>query len=290
MIIGGDKEPVIENIKIAANSGELNKKVEIGDPNLTTKEQDEIISKYFSKREKIGYKFNSKIAKVILNTVTNMENKDTEIIGIENIKDINNGAIITSNHFNPLDNTIIQKLAKDLGKKNLYIIAQTTNLAMPGFLGFMMNHADIIPVSKHLSYLKGEFPKVVSKILKEKNLILLYPEEEMWFNYRKPRTLKIGAYYYAAKNNVPIISCFTEIRDTEELDNEQFYKVKYILHVLPPIYPDSSKTVKENSKAMMEKDYEQKKAAYEKAYNKKLDYTFEIDDIAGLVKNNEIKV
>lgn len=35
---------------------------------------------------------------------------------------------------------------------------------------------------------------------------------------------------------------------------------------------------------MMEKDYEQKKLAYEKAYNKKLDYIFEIEDIAGLIK------
>lgn len=57
-----------------------------------------------------------------------------------------------------------------------------------------------------------------------------------------------------------------------------------ILHVLSPIYLDSSKTIKGNSKEMMEKDYEQKKLAYEKAYNKKLDYIFEIEDIAGLVK------
>ena len=38
----------------------------------------------------------------------------------------------------------------------------------------------------------------------------------MWYNYRKPRPLKQGAYYYAAKNNVPIISCFTEIIDKEK--------------------------------------------------------------------------
>lgn len=38
---------------------------------------------------------------------------------------------------------------------------------------------------------------------------------------------------------------------------------------------------------MMQKDYEQKKEAYEMAYNKKLDYTFEKEDIAGWITDDE---
>ena len=86
---------------------------------------------------------------------------------------------------------------------------------------------------------------------------MIYPEQEMWFNYRKPRYLKPGAYYYASKYNVPIISCFIEIID------------------------------KENAAWMSERDYSQKKEAYEKAYNKKLDYKFEDDDIAGWIDNED---
>ena len=287
MIIGDNKARVIDNIKKAIENGEYNKKVEVGDPSLTAKEQEEIIKKYMAKQEKLGYKINSKIANVILSAATDMQNKETEFVGIENIKDITGGAIITSNHFNPLDNTIIQKLARDMGKKRLYIVGQVTNLAMDGFIGFMMNHSNIIPISRQVSYMKKEFAKTIKNKLKENNYILIYPEEEMWFNYRKPRNLKLGAYYYAAKNNVPIISCFVEMRDTNEVDNFEFYKVKHVLHILPPIYPDSGKTAKENSVIMMQKDYEQKKQAYEKAYNKKLDYGFEIDDIAGWIQNNE---
>lgn len=284
MIIGDNKGKVIENIKRALENGEQNKKVEIGDPSLDSKEQEKIIRDYMEKQNKLGYKINNKIANIILNTVTNIETKDTEFVGIENIKDITGGAIITSNHFNPLDNIIIQKLAREMGKKKLYIVGQATNLAMDGFIGFMMNHSNIIPISKQVNYLRKEFAKTIKNKLKQNNYILIYPEEEMWFNYKKPRNLKLGAYYYAAQNNVPIISCFVEMINTDEFDNMEFYKVKHVLHILQPIYPDPSKTAKENSTIMMQKDYEQKKRAYEQAYNKKLDYEFEIEDIAGWIQ------
>lgn len=281
MIIGDDKDKVIENIKKAVIKGEFNKKVEINDPNLTEKQQEELIKNYIEKQNKISYKIGNKVANIILSFVTNMQNKETKIVGIENIEDIDTGAIITSNHFNPLDNTIIQKLVRVLGKKRLYIVGQTSNLAMNGIIGFMMNHSNIIPISKQVGYMKKDFQNAIKAALNNNEYILIYPEEEMWFNYRKPRTLKAGAYYYAAKNNVPIISCFVEMIDTDEEENSEFCKVNYILHVLPPIYPDSNKTAKENSIIMMEKDYEQKKEAYEKAYGKKLDYNFEVEDIAG---------
>ena len=82
--------------------------------------------------------------------------------------------------------------------------------------------------------------------------------------------------------NKPIISCFVEIIDTEQSDNDEFNQVRYIVHVLKPIYPDPNKSVKENSKIMSEIDYKQKVEAYEKAYNIKLDYEFSLSDIAGL--------
>lgn len=284
MIIGENKEAVISNIKKAANNKEFNKKVEVDDPNLSNEEKSEIIEKYLKNKDGIKYKVNNEIARLIVNLVTWSQNRDTEIIGLENVKDINGGAIITSNHFNPIDNTIIRKLVKKMGKNKLYIIGQESNLAMPGVIGFMMNYSDIIPISDQPSYMKKEFQELIEEKLKNNEFILIYPEEEMWFNYRKPRALKRGAYYYAAKYNVPIISCFVEIIDRNEKENSEFYKVKYVLHVLPTIYPDKSKKMRENTIEMMNKDYEQKKEAYEKAYNKKLDYNFEDEDIAGFIK------
>ena len=284
MIIGENKGAVIENIKNAVESGEFNKKVEINDPDLSNDERDEIVNKYLSRRKKITYRLNNRTARVIADTVSWSENRISEIEGLENIKDINTGAIITSNHFNPLDSLIIRKLAKKMRKRHLYIVAQESNLAMTGLIGYMMNYTDIIPISRKISYMKNEFSNIIEEKLKKKQFVLIYPEQEMWFNYKKPRPPKPGAYYFAAKNNVPIISCFIEMIDTGEKETEEFNKVKYVLHILPAIYPDPEKTLKENSKIMMEKDYNQKINAYEKAYSKKIDYTFSYEDIAGLIK------
>ena len=282
-MIGVSKDKVISNIKKATENGEYNKKVEIEDPNLTQKQEEQIIKTYINNQGKILYKIKTKIARIIISVATKIINKETKIVGIENIKDINTGAIITSNHFNPLDNLIIQKLIKKLGKKRLYIVSQVSNFAMDGFIGFLMNYSDTIPLSKQVSFMKKQFAKLIKDKLKKNDYILIYPEEEMWYNYRKPRPLKQGAYYFAAKNNVPIISCFTEIIDEDKKYNYEFYAVKHILHVLPPIYPDPNKSAKENSIEMMQKDYEQKKNAYESSYNKKLDYTFSKEDIAGWI-------
>lgn len=284
MIVGENKKEVIKNIEKAVDKKEFNQKVEISDPKLTSEEKSKIVKRYLKNRNKLTFKTKTKIAKSTISFLTKVLEKDTQIVGEENIKDIKGGAIITSNHFNPLDNLIIQKLAKEVCKKRLYIIGQETNLAMTGMIGFFMNYSDIIPISNQISYMKKEFPEVIKEKLQKGNLILIYPEQEMWFNYKKPRPLKEGAYYFAAKNNVPIISCFVEMVETDKKDTEEFNKVNYILHILKPIYPNANKTVKENSEIMMETDYNQKKEAYEKAYNRELNYVFEInEDIAGLV-------
>ena len=287
MIIGSNKKVVIDNIQTALKEGRLNDKVEVNDPALSSEQKTEIIQKYLKNRNKLTYQMNNRIARRIIDTVQRTQLKDIEIQGLENIRDINTGAIITSNHFNPLDNMAIRKLTEMVGKKRLYIVGQETNFAMPGLIGFMMNYSDIIPISSKISYMKKEFQEILKENLEKNNFILIYPEQEMWFNYRKPRTLKPGAYYYASKYKVPIISCFVEIVDKQEKDNEEFYKVQYIVHILKTIYPDEDKSDKENAAWMLTRDYEQKKRAYEKAYNKKLNYEFEFSDIAGWIYESD---
>lgn len=283
MIIGGNKDAVIENIKIAATKGRFNDKVEINDPTLSSKEKSKLIKHYLSNYQTIGYRFCNWMARCIVDQATRVLNRKTKVIGLENIEGITSGAIVTSNHFNPIDNTIVRKAVKKAGYKRLYIVSQETNLAMTGVIGFLMNHADIIPLINNKVYLDNYFPKMLKEKLDKKQLILIYPEQEMWFNYRKPRPLKRGAYLYAVECNVPVISCFVEIENSLEPDTEGFNKTLFTIHILKPIYPDQSLSQREASKKMMETDYEQKKQAYEDAYGKKLDYTFEKSDIAGWI-------
>lgn len=287
MIIGENRKAVIENIRSFAESGEFHKKVELDDPNLTLGEMREITHRYIKNRNKLSFKLKSFCALLVAKLMTRIINKNTEITGLENIPDNLDGILITSNHFSPLENTVIRHLTQKLRHKKLHIISQTTNFAMKGFIGFLMNYANTIPITaEDPRYLARDFLSVLKeKLVYKKQAVLLYPEQEMWFNYRKPRPSKNGAYFYAAKLNVPILSCFVEMVDLPEDDTEEFKKVKYILHVLGVIYPDKGKTSKQNTEELAQLDYELKKQCYERVYGKALTYDFDSSDIAGFKKD-----
>ena len=281
MIIGeSSRSEVIENIKSALQSGEHNIKVEPNDPELSREESDEIISRYLINRKNFSFRLKSFFARRIANTVTAMQY--IEITGLQNLEKIPSGAIVTSNHFSPFDSTPLRLLAKKAGKR-INTVSQDRNLKMSGLIGFIMNYADIIPISSEPHYLKGEFMSVLKECTDKGEFVLIYPEQEMWFNFRKPRTLKRGSYRFAAELGVPILPCFVEIIDKKEKDTEQFFKVKYRLHILPPIFPDGNLSVRENSIKMCKEDAILKRDAYEKAYGKALTYDFDNSDIAGLV-------
>lgn len=287
MIVGGSKEKVIENIKTNLLNNELNKKVEVDDPNLTEDELNSLVDNFYKIREnKIAFKVKSKLAKKMVNDLNNKLNANMEIEGIENIPDIKSGAIITSNHFNPLDSMPIRKMVKEVFKKDLYTVTDAANLALPGDLSFIVNYLDNIPLKRSTKFIINNFVPNLKKVLDKNNLVLIYPEEEMWFNYRKPRPCKRGAYQFAAELNVPIIPLFTEIIDLDKDDNEEFKEVKYIVHILKPIYPNKELLPRENSINMSAEDYKQKCDCYERVYHKKLDYNFSYTDIAGYKKED----
>ena len=287
MIIGGSKKEVINNIKRNIENNELNKKVEIGDPNLSDDEIQKYIDDYFKNKKKLSYFFKNKIANKTVKKISKEIYPDIKINGVEklDLADLSKGAIITSNHFNPLDSYNVRKIVEEKLHKKLYIVVQDTNLAMPGFLGFLFNNIEVIPLSKSPNYIIKKFIPELKKILAKGNIVLIYPEEEMWFNYKLPRPCKRGAYQFAHELDVPIISCFVKMIDTDKTDNDEFNKVKYEVSIIKVIYPEAGESVKSDSRKMAEVDYEARKKAYEDAYNKKLNYEFDISDIAGWKDN-----
>lgn len=284
MLIGKNRLQVIENIKNAVEDEDFYRKVETDDPQLTAEQSKEITDTYISSRKKLSFKFKSFIARRIANIGSNVLNRETEIIGMEKLPSSLEGVLITSNHFGPLENTVIRYMVRKCGQKKLEVVSQVTNFAMDGFVGYLMKYGDTIPLSQDFRYLTRDFIDVLEEKMKARQTVLIYPEQEMWFNYRKPRPLKRGAYHFASKLNVPVVSCFVEIIDTNEKENEDFFKTKYRLHILDVLYPDPEKNVKQNSEELCVKDYELKKAAYEQCYNKKLTYDFEGSDIAGRIR------
>ncbi|WP_223895892.1 lysophospholipid acyltransferase family protein [Lactobacillus helsingborgensis] len=283
MIIGDNREQVIHNIENAVKNGNWNAKVEVGDPVLSLNESKDLVNNFWQEQKTIKGKINDRIGHLFFNSLTHFLTSSTTFTGLENLANLpQGGAIITANHFNQIDSLPIKHLANKT-HHSLTIAIEDTNLKLPGILCYLMNYVGTIPLIQVPSYVGTEFPRHLHDALEQNSWVLIFPEQEMWWNYRKPRELKRGAYYFAAKQNVPVISTFIEIQTTAKIEknNPNFYQTKYVVHVLPPIFPDVKLTANENSKLMMKRDYQQKVAAYEKAYQRKLDLAFTPWDIAG---------
>ncbi len=279
MIIGGSKARVIENIKKAVLDKDLNRKVEEGDAVMSMEDELKLAANFYALRNNKKFKLKRAAMQKMERAQMLAYNRLIKIEGLENLP-ANGRFIVTSNHFNPLDNLCIKKVIKKAYNKEAAIVVQATNLAAEGVIGDLFNYLNHIPVCKSANYIRGEFMRRMGETLNSGHPVLIYPEEEMWFNYRKPRPNKRGAFYFAAEMDVPIVPCFVEILDTDKPDNDEFFESKYVVHILPTIYPDDNKSVRQNSVDMCAQDYLEKCRAYEKAYGKKLDYKFSEWDIA----------
>ncbi len=277
---------VIANIEAALRDGDTFRKVEIGDPRITDEDIKRVIEPFDTLRKNPINKLKAFAARIIAETETKKRNTRTEIIGIENIRDIHGGAIITSNHFNIMDNTIPRILAMRAGRGGKFdIVVQETNIFMEGFFGFLMKNANTLPVSRSLSYMSKNLKPALKTLLDKGHFILIYPEQEMWFNYKKPRELREGAYHYAAEFGKPIIPCFVTMENLDTTDEMGFFEVKHTLHIMEPIYPNPELSVRENREIMHRTDKELKRACYERVYGYPLDNEFYPErDIAGYKK------
>jgi 1-acyl-sn-glycerol-3-phosphate acyltransferase len=287
MILMDKREQVIRNISRCANSGRLNDKVEVDDPQLTPEQRADICRWYAENHDTHRFAAKRRAAEIFATVSTRIINRDTRIEGVEKLEGITSGGIVTSNHFSPVDNTVVRTMVFKTGRRRLPIVCQDTNYAMTALFGFLMRYADTIPITADRTFMKTTFMDSLRSYVDKGEFVLVYPEQEMWFNYRKPRTGKRGAYLFAAELGVPVISCFVEIVDLDDLQAPNFVNVSYVMHVLDPIFPDPEKSVRQNSIEMCQLDYEQKKRAYEQVYGKKLDYTFEKGDVAGWVPTEE---
>ena len=198
-----------------------------------------------------------------------------EYKGIENLEKVADGAVITCNHFNAFDSFAIQ-LAFEQGKlkkKKMYrVIREGNYTGFPGFYGVLMRHCNTLPLSSNFKTME-KFIAAVDRVLEKNQFVLVYPEQGMWWNYRKPRPLQKGAFTFAARNNKPVLPVFITMEDSDVLDDDGFYVQEYTVHFCEPIYPDPNKKRAQNSCEMRDKNYEAWKAVYEQNYGEKLTYS-----------------
>lgn len=228
-------------------------------------------------------KLSSKIKRRMANFVgdhyfLNLIKKDVLVIdgveGEEHLGALKNGAIVTCNHFSAFDNYIVfHCIRKYLPKKYLYkIIREGNYTAFPGLYGFLFRHCNTLPLSSNRRTMIN-FMSSVNELLKRGETVLVYPEQEMWWNYRKPRPYKIGGFKIAYRAGVPVVPTFITMQHDETRTDGDGYPVqRHTLHIMPPIYPDTALGEKAGAEKMMEEAYALCKAKYEEVYGEPLVY------------------
>ena len=269
---------VIEKIKLYENLGKFNDDVEEDSPAKMIKRQDV---------DYIDKKVSSKILRGIANFLgksffeTMMKKKKfiiKEVSGIENVLSIKGGAIVTCNHFNLRDNYAIYRAMKPALKRRqkLWKVIKECNYTnFKGPVRLMMRHGNTLPLSSSAETMK-DFYRGISTLLSKGEKILIYPEQSMWWNYRKPRPLKIGAFKIASNNNVPIIPVFITMKDSNIIDDDGFYVQEYYIHFLPIIFADKNLSLRENAEKMCQQNYDLWVNVYENFYKIPLQYNKKI--------------
>ena len=266
---------IIEKIKKLEENGIFDVDVEEDPPTIPLQPED-IDYLRTSRMSQIKSKMATRMAEKLVNDLL----KDNKLIikdikGIENMQSVESGAIITCNHFNPFDSFTVEKVFRIAGidkKKKLYKVIREGNYTnFPGLYGFFFKNCDTLPLSSNKRTMIA-FIKAVDTILKRGDFILVYPEQSMWWNYRKPKPLKNGAFNLAVRSNVPVIPVFITMEDSDIIGEDGFPIQEYTVNIGEPIYPNENLSEKENINLMRDKNYDVWKDIYEDFYAIPLEY------------------
>lgn len=270
-----DRVEILYKIEQFEREGRFDEDVETDPPGrMLMPDEIEYVRK--TKAEKLKTKFAFKMAhKFVDELIADRKLIIKEIKGVENFHALESGAIITCNHFNAYDSFAIQlayEAAQQPQRSFWRVIREGNYTSFPGFYGFLMRHCNTLPLSSNIDTMK-KFFAAVDELVKNGDYVLFYPEQSMWWNYRKPKPLKRGAYLYAARSGAPVLPCFITMQDSDVMGEDGFYVQEYTIHISPPILPKQGLNHRSQAEYMMKKNYEVWKQIYESVYHIPLSYT-----------------
>lgn len=228
--------------------------------------------------EKLSSKIKNKIANISASRffdrmITKRQLIIKEIRGIENFCAVEGGRIVTCNHFSITDHYAVWvALREHMDGKMLYKVIREGNYTNPPKpFGLFMRHCNTLPLSSQTKTMK-KFLQGVKVLLGRGETILIYPEQSLWWNYRKPKPLQDGAFTLALQNNVPIVPIFITMEDSDTPDGDGFFVQEYTINILPAIYPDKTLPRADAREAMKRENYGVWVKVYEDFYKKPLVY------------------
>ena len=243
--------------------------------------------------KKLCSKINRKVANFLATRFFEKMIKEKNLVikavnGIENFEAVKDkGVIVTCNHVSIADNYVVYKCLRKVMPRRwklFKVIREGNYTGFSGAFGYFFRNFNTLPLSSNRKTMV-DFMKAVSVLLEKRQKILVYPEQEMWRDYRKPRPFKIGAFRLAAKNNAPVLPTFLTMEDTDKLDADGMPIQAFTLWIEKPIFPLADLSDKENAEYLLAENYKTVKNIYEKAYGTPLKFDTETEKVENIDVN-----
>jgi 1-acyl-sn-glycerol-3-phosphate acyltransferase len=196
------------------------------------------------KQKKLSTRIKAKITfglarKFLHKLIKNKQFIVKNVVGVENLDNLDSGAVLTCNHFSAMDSfatqVVYEKSIQSKKRKLFRVIKEGNYTSYPGFYGSLMRNCNTLPLSSDFQTLQ-EFLRAASYHLTNGNYVLIYPEQSMWWNYRKPKPLKSGAYTMAVHAHVPVVPIFICMEDSDVIGPDGFPIQMYTIFVLTRVF------------------------------------------------------
>ena len=173
------------------------------------------------------------------------------------------GYVIYANHTNPFHDVFGPALAAD---RRIFTIISPVNLKIPG-IGKVLPYIGGLPLGKTKEEKKA-FNDAVDERLKQKKVLVIYPEAHVWPYATKVRKFPAGdrSFKYAVRNNLPIFTMTTTYHKRKDKKRGDLPRMD--VYIDGPFWPDVALSEDENRAKLAKEAYDSmvkysKKSSYE---------------------------
>ena len=173
------------------------------------------------------------------------------------------GYVIYANHTNPFHDVFGPAIAAD---RRIFTIISPVNLKIPG-IGKVLPYIGGLPLGKTTEEKKA-FNEAVDKRLKQKKVLVIYPEAHVWPYATKVRKFPAGdkSFKYAVRNNLPIFTMTTTYHKRKDKKRGELPRMD--VYIDGPFWPDANLSEDENRAKLAKEAYDSmvkysKKNSYE---------------------------
>ena len=188
-----------------------------------------------------------------------------KIEGRENLGKVGDEYITVANHVNTIDCAMI---ALSIFPRIPYFLTLQTNLEIP-FIKYIVMLLKGIPIPKNING-KKKMINTVDKLLKDGQIVGIYPEGHLIPYYDGLRKFKDGAFNFSVKNQVPILPILFTYRESSGIRKLIKKKPFITLTILEPEYPKLEMN-KQNIKDLKYRVYKKMNLENKKKYNEEFE-------------------